>query len=125
MKKLFYLLFFFIVISNIIKAQGQVSDVSIPMKIPFIIVSADTINGTVNLSSIIKTGVSAAMTAGSVTVLCTSVTTTCAIILTGQATGGTAGFLRVSARTAGVSFVITSSNGADTETVGWILMEPN
>lgn len=46
------------------------------------------------------------------------------ILLTTQAPGGTAGFLVVSARTAGTSFTILSSNVADTSVVAWFLVEP-
>lgn len=72
---------------------------------------------------IVRTG-TAALTAGAVTVSTTAVTANTRIQLTSQADGGTPGFLRVSARTAGVSFTITSSNAADTSTVAWLLTEP-
>lgn len=70
-----------------------------------------------------KMGV-ATLVAGSSVVSNTSVTATSRIFLTSQADGGTPGFLRVSARTASTSFTITSSNGADTSTVAWMLVEP-
>lgn len=63
------------------------------------------------------------LTAGSVVVANTSVTATSRIFLTSQADGGTPGFLRVSARTAGTSFTITSSSGTDTSTVAWEIFE--
>jgi hypothetical protein len=44
------------------------------------------------------------------------------ILLTSQIDGGTVGFLRVSARVNGTSFTITSSNAADTSTVGYIII---
>lgn len=66
----------------------------------------------------------AALTAGSVTVNSTSVTANTNIFLTCQTPAGTPGFLRVSARVAGVSFTITSSSGADTSTVAYLLIEP-
>jgi len=69
-------------------------------------------------------GVTAAMTAGTITVSTTKVTTNSRIFLTAQTTGGTPGALRVSARTAGTSFTITSSSTADTSTVAWIIIEP-
>ncbi|MER7794889.1 hypothetical protein [Streptomyces sp. NPDC097640] len=65
-----------------------------------------------------------ALTAGTATVSTTAVTANSRIFLTNQALGGTAGFLRVSARTAGTSFTITSSSGSDTSTVAWLLVEP-
>ncbi|MEU1663576.1 hypothetical protein ABZ547_08170 [Streptomyces sparsogenes] len=70
-----------------------------------------------------KMGV-ATLTAGAATVSTTAVTTNSRIFLTNQALGGTAGFLRVSARTAGTSFTITSSSGTDTSTVAWMIVEP-
>jgi len=55
----------------------------------------------------------------------TVVTANSRIFLTSQADGGTPGFLRVSARTPGTSFTITSSNGADTSTVAYEIFEPS
>lgn len=66
----------------------------------------------------------ATLTAGSVVVANTSVTATSRILLTSQADGGTPGFLRVSTRTAGTSFTITSSSGTDTSTVAYQIFEP-
>lgn len=63
------------------------------------------------------------LVAGSVVVANTSVTATSRIFLTSQADGGTPGFLRVSTRTAGTSFTITSSSGTDTSTVAWEIFE--
>ncbi|MBI0293309.1 hypothetical protein JBE04_02040 [Streptomyces sp. PRKS01-29] len=66
----------------------------------------------------------ATLSAGSATVSNTSVTSSSRIFLTCQTPGGTAGFLRVSARTAGTSFTITSSSGSDTSVVAWMIVEP-
>ncbi|MFJ4637594.1 hypothetical protein ACIP69_18470 [Streptomyces hygroscopicus] len=66
----------------------------------------------------------ATLAAGTATVSTTAVTANSRIFLTNQALGGTAGFLRVSARTAGTSFTITSSSGTDTSTVAWMIVEP-
>jgi len=41
-----------------------------------------------------------------------------------NADGGTPGWLRVSARTPGTSFTITSSSGTDTSTVAYQIFEP-
>jgi len=71
-----------------------------------------------------KMGVTSAMTAGSITVSTTAVTASSRIFLTAQTTGGTPGALRVSARTAGTSFTITSTSGTDTSTVAWMIVEP-
>lgn len=66
----------------------------------------------------------ATLTAGTVTVSNTAVTANSRIFLTAQNTGGTPGALRVSARTAGTSFTITSSSGTDTSTVAYEIFEP-
>jgi hypothetical protein len=65
----------------------------------------------------------ATLSGGSVTVSNTSVTSTSRIIAFSQADGGTPGWLRCSARTAGTSFTITSSSASDTSTIMWILFE--
>jgi hypothetical protein len=70
-----------------------------------------------------KMGV-ATLVAGAATVNTTAVTSTSRIQLTGNADGGTPGWLRVSARTAGTSFTITSSSATDTSTVAWLIIEP-
>lgn len=70
-----------------------------------------------------KMGVST-LVAGTVTVANTSVTANSRIFLTCQTPGGTPGFLRVSARTAGTSFTILSSSNTDTSAVGWFMVEP-
>lgn len=61
---------------------------------------------------------------GTVTVANTSVTANTKIFLQRRVSGGTAGFLSYS-RTAATSFTITSSSGADTSTVTWMLVEPS
>jgi hypothetical protein len=66
----------------------------------------------------------AILASGSAVVQNTSVTSSSRIFLTSQSDGGTPGFLRVSTRTAGVSFTITSSSGSDTSTVAYELIEP-
>lgn len=66
----------------------------------------------------------ATLVGGTVTVGNTSVTANSRILLTSQSDGGTPGWLRVSARSAGTSFTITSSSGSDTSTVAWQLIEP-
>jgi len=71
----------------------------------------------------LKHGV-ATLVAGTVTVSDTSITANTRIFLTGQNTNGTPGWLRVSARSAGASFTITSSSGSDTSTVAYLLVEP-
>lgn len=71
-----------------------------------------------------KMGLTAAMTAGTIVVSTTAVTANSRIFLTAQNTGGTPDALRVSARTPGTSFTITSANAADTSTVAWLIFEP-
>lgn len=64
------------------------------------------------------------LVAGAATVSNTSVTANSRIFLTSQSDGGTPGWLRVSARSAGTSFTITSSSGSDTSTVAYQIFEP-
>ncbi len=64
------------------------------------------------------------LVAGTVTIANTSVTANSRIFLTTQTPGGTPGALYVSARTAGTSFNVTSTNGADTSTFAYEIFEP-
>jgi hypothetical protein len=66
----------------------------------------------------------ATLVAGAATVANTSVTANSRIFVFSQVDGGTPGFLRVSTRTAGTSFVITSSSNTDTSTVAYLILEP-
>lgn len=66
----------------------------------------------------------AVLVAGAVTIANTGITANSRILLTSQVDGGTVGFLRVSARIAGTSFTITSSNALDTSTVAYEIFEP-
>jgi hypothetical protein len=66
----------------------------------------------------------AVLVAGSKVVSNTSITANSRILLTSQVDGGAPGFLRVSARSVGISFTITSSSGTDTSTVGYFITEP-
>lgn len=84
--------------------------------------------GTLGKGLQVKTGVNSrigtvALVAGSATVANTSVTANSRIFLTSQTDGGTLGFLRITAKTIGTSFVITSSNPLDTSTVAWMIVE--
>lgn len=65
-------------------------------------------------------GVSAAMTAGSITISTTAVTANSIIILTPVGAG--TGSISKGTVTAGTSFVINSSDGADTRTVQWLII---
>lgn len=92
------------------------------------------LNGNITMNSVgkgllVKEGANATMgtatlVAGTVVVSTTKVTANSRIFLTNQSLGGTAGFLRVSARTAGTSFTILSSSGTDTSAVAWMIVEP-
>lgn len=64
------------------------------------------------------------LVAGTATVNTTAVTANSIVLLTAQTTGAAPGALRVSARTAGTSFTITSASGTDTSSVGWVIVEP-
>jgi hypothetical protein len=90
-----------------------------------LVVSAAGKGVTVKEGSNARMGVTGAMTSGTITVANTSVTATSRVFLTAQTTGGAPGALRVSARTPGVSFTITSSSSSDTSTVAYLLMEPS
>lgn len=65
----------------------------------------------------------ATLSAGTVTVSNTSITATSRVFLTAQ-DNSTTGALRVSARTAGTSFAITSSNAGDSGVVAYEIFEP-
>jgi hypothetical protein len=64
------------------------------------------------------------LVAGTKVVSNTSVTANSRIFVTSQVDGGAPGFLRISARTAGVSFTVTSSSGTDTSTFAYEIFEP-
>jgi hypothetical protein len=66
----------------------------------------------------------AVLVAGTVTVANTSITANSRIIVTSNLDGGTPGFLRVTAKVAGTSFTVTSSNAADTSTFAYEIFEP-
>jgi len=61
---------------------------------------------------------------GTVTVANTSVTANTRIFLTPQSEVDTPGFVSVTTRTPGVSFVIGSSTATDDSVVAWLLIEP-
>lgn len=91
--------------------------------------TGDIVLGTAGLGLKVKEGTNARMggatlVTGTVVVNTTAVTANSRIMLTGQNSSGTHGELTVSARTAGTSFTITSSNAADTRSIGWIIFEP-
>lgn len=61
---------------------------------------------------------------GTATVTDAFVTANTRIFVTSNADGGTPGWVRVSARTPGANFTITSSLATDTSTVAWFAVEP-
>ncbi len=67
----------------------------------------------------------ATLVAGAVVVANTKVTANSRIFPASQADGGTPGSLRISARTPGTSFTITSSSNTDTSVVAYIIVEPD
>jgi hypothetical protein len=71
----------------------------------------------------IRTG-TATLVAGTVTVADTTITASSVILITSQVDGGTPGWLRISARSPGASFTISSSVNTDTSTVGYGILEP-
>ena len=76
----------------------------------------------------IKTGVNSkigtvTLVGGTATVANTSVTANSLIFLTAQTTGTLPGALRISAKTVGTSFVITSNVATDTSLVAWMIVE--
>lgn len=92
-------------------------------------VTSDLSIATVGYGLKVKEGTNATMgvatlAAGTVVVNTTKVTANSRVFITSEAPAGTIGFLSVSARTAGTSFTITSSNALDTSTVAWLIVEP-
>lgn len=61
---------------------------------------------------------------GTVVVNTTAITNNSRVFLTNQGQVGTAGILRMSAKTAGTSFTITSSSASDASLVAWMIVEP-
>lgn len=66
----------------------------------------------------------AVLVAGTVTVTHTTVKADSRIFLTHLVAGGTLGILSVGTITAGTSFVINSTNAADTSTVAYLILDP-
>lgn len=75
-----------------------------------------------NLGYRILEGGKAVLVGGTVTVTTVNAVSTNLFFLTTQVVGGTQGVLSVWTITANTSFVINSSNGADTSTVSWLIL---
>lgn len=71
-----------------------------------------------------STGISEAMTAGTITISTTAVTASSIIFVSRNTTGGTVGSLEAPTASivAGTSFVINSSSASDTSTVNWLII---
>lgn len=114
------------------KVVGNIA-LKAPLASPVFTGDVNSSTGNVLISTIgkglsVKTGANAkigtaVLAAGTVTVANTSVTANSRIFVTSNTDGGTPGWLRVSAKTVGTSFVITSSSILDTSTVAWIIVE--
>lgn len=66
----------------------------------------------------------ATLVSGGATVSTTAVTAGSNIFMCVQVPGGSVGTPRVASRIAGTSFTIASSQGTDTSTVAWLIVEP-
>lgn len=66
---------------------------------------------------------SAVLVAGTVTVTNSAITANSIVLLTNQLVGGTPGTLSVGTVTPATSFVINSTSGTDTSTVGYMIVE--
>ena len=67
---------------------------------------------------------SVTLVAGTVTVSSVHAVSTNEFLLTAKVVGGTQGFLSVGTITANTSFIVNSSDGADTSTVSWMILTP-
>lgn len=64
------------------------------------------------------------LAAGTAVVSTTAVTANSRIFLSNTSPGGAPGWMQVSARVAGTSFTILSSNAGDTSNIDWLILEP-
>ncbi len=104
-----------------------------PLASPVFTGDINSSTGNILLSTIgkglqIKTGSNSKMgivtlVAGTATVANTSITANSRIFLTHQTDGGTPGWLRVSSKSVGTNFIITSSSNTDTSVVAWVIVE--
>lgn len=84
--------------------------------------------GTAGFGLSIKNGANtkigtAVLTAGAVTVSNTTITANSLVFVTSQADGGTPAAVRITAKSVGTSFTITSLNALDISTVAWMIVE--
>ena len=101
---------FYVPLAKVITGASTITSIT-DLRQPFHVISGGAMSGTATLVGGTVTVTTAAVAAGS------------KILLSRQATGGTAGHLSVGTITAGTSFVINSSSGTDTSTVYWRIME--
>lgn len=120
------------ILQAIDKLNGNIA-LKAPIASPVFTGDVNSSTGNVLISTLgkglqVKTGTNSkigtvVLVAGAATVANTSVTANSRIFLTSQSDGGTPGFLRITTKTVGTSFVITSSNALDTSTVAWYIIE--
>jgi hypothetical protein len=89
---------------------------------PTVVIRPESVGSNSPRAALRKNG-NATLSGGTVTVLSSLVAAASNIQLTGQ-DDNVSGSLRISARTIGVSFTITSTNGADSGVVGWSIFDP-
>lgn len=77
---------------------------------------------TLETGQLVAAAGTATLAAGTVVVSTTAIQTTSKVYLSIQSVGGTPGFHSVSARSAGVSFTISSTSNTDTSTVAWAVI---
>ena len=80
-----------------------------------------SVGGTVNFKNNLVVG-GGSLTAGSVVIATTAVTANSKIYLTFTGFSGSTGFLRVGTIVAGTSFQVVSSNGGDTGSFSWLVI---
>lgn len=119
--------------TNQITATPSTGDVVLALAAPMTTPGAVSVTGNLTLNTAgnklnITTGTnasagkSAAMTAGTITISTTAVTSSSLIFLTNAVVGGTPGILSVGTIVNGTSFVINSSSATDTSQVNWLII---
>lgn len=101
---------YYVPLAKVVTGTASITSIT-DMRHAFRVVSGGATSGT------------ATLVAGTVTVSTAAVAAGSKILLSRQATGGTAGHLSVGTITAATSFVINSSSGTDTSTIYWRIAE--
>ena len=81
--------------------------------------------GGISLNSTTFCGTAVLGGSGTATVNTPAISNNSLVFLTSQNNSGTVGAVSVSARVPGTSFTITSTQVADTSTVGWFIVQPH